>query len=69
MYSWNVYLKELQLRSGQHLLGASAWTIVLKTGHFITENTDRDFKEKRYELEGNVFSYCRLACYEREGVH
>lgn len=49
MYSWNVYLKDLQLRSGQHLLGGYTWMMLLKTGHFITENNDkqRDFKGKK----------------------
>lgn len=46
MYSWNVYLREAQLKSGQHLLGASTWTIILKFGHFITDK-QRDFKGKK----------------------
>lgn len=58
MYSWNVYLREAQLKSGQHLLGASAGTIILTFGHFITDK-QRDFKGKKiyYELEGNILSY------------
>jgi len=66
IYSCSVYLKELQLRHGQHFLGASTWKMILKTGHFITENTDkqRDFKKRRYyELEGNMLLYCSLACH------